>query len=291
MKLAQDLEITGLHKSEDNVVDTAFHHNINLTKELELTEIVSPRKDRLKKFEIGDNFQQLEYDMGLHEPSGIKQNENRIESMLNENITVQRIKLPKSLELLEKTSVTNCDQNIIRDTFSHPDDYVDTSRSANEEVLINSEEHLAENLQINEAFELEEVTDTDPSKSKIYLNSEIVLEVDSSSSQPLRSTTPTKTEISESKTNPNSEIILELDQKSSKPVAPWMPTKWKSPVWNWFILDSDDQTKAICQVTGCSNPFVSRGKISKNWGKQALTTYLMRRHLFIQHGKKVSVFK
>ena len=63
-------------------------------------------------------------------------------------------------------------------------------------------------------------------------------------------------------------------------------SKFTSPVWDWFTLDPEDHTNAICQVSGCSYPVVSRGKIRKA-GKQGLTTSIMRKHLFSNHGKKV----
>ena len=84
-------------------------------------------------------------------------------------------------------------------------------------------------------------------------------------------------QISFSNLNSDSKIILPSKAASKA---------FKSLVWNWFILDPEDHTNAICQVAGCPYPLVSRGRNAK-YGKQGLTTSGMRRHLLARHGKKV----
>ena len=120
----------------------------------------------------------------------------------------------------------------------------------------------SEKFHINEAFELEEIDLSDDCNESVDL-----------------------AELSESNLDTDSETVMELDPSSSQPQKSRGP-KWKSPVWNWFSLDPEDLTNAICQVAGCSYPFVSRGNMRKA-GKQGLTTSMMRKHLFNHHGQKV----
>jgi len=266
MKLAQDLEITGLHsenKSEDKVVDTEFQQNMNLIKELDVTVTKNKpsENDKDNNIESSNKLQQLEDEIAevdLNEPNIRKHNDNRYERMLNENVSVQRIKLPKSVELLEKTpsmAIPDGDQsNGVIETPSHPNDYVDSSKGEKEGIVRDLEDHLS-------------VTNS--------VIDNVKCEIDLSN---------TNIETSETQVDSSSEIILELDP--SPPLRSRGVTKWTSPVWNWFILDPEDHTNAICQLTGCPNPFVSRGRVQKA-GSRGLTTSLMRKHLFNHHGKRV----
>ena len=59
----------------------------------------------------------------------------------------------------------------------------------------------------------------------------------------------------------------------------------KSPIWQYYTDDPDDLTNALCRVTGCKKPKISRGR-----EKNGLSSTPLVSHLKFCHHKEYSAY-
>ena len=114
MKMGQDLEISGLHnaqKVEDIADEGAFNQKIEMTNESHVSDKTSTMEDSDSDIDLETNDTSThpdtegdDVDVPIDQPNFNKlHNEEQIEGMF-ENVSVQRIKLSKCLEISEKIS-------------------------------------------------------------------------------------------------------------------------------------------------------------------------------------------
>ena len=289
MKMSQDLEISGLHNenmTEGKSSDRAIHQNRALTKDLNVSEKILSRKDSDINFEANSDKSSEDNNMDVPVMQPIKlHNEDQIEGMLNKNVSVERISLIKSLVLTEKTIVEdtakkkeNCDISPINVNENVEESIFQQQSIKTDKVILNDAEG-------GEAEVYSVIDDADSgiqfqNNLKVQINEDFELEeIDLSNDD-----TENISQLYDSEPKSDTDTMQQPDLDFSQPSKSRKSKAFKSPIWNWFILDPEDHTNAICQVAGCPYPTVSRGRMRKA-GKQGLTTSVIRNHLKKRHGK------